>query len=222
MKQLFYRIPYTIRDIYKGRNLLWQLLAFSITYFIVIFGFDWTYFKATTGISRFIIIPAVTLGGLLPIVVPLTLVTWGHLKKRTGFITVGWCVGQAALLGSFISSLYKAFTGRIPPPDVWNHASDTIQTLTDTSHGFQFGFWEGGIFWGWPSSHTTIAFAMGVALFTLLPHRHYIRYLALAWAVYVGLSISVSIHWFSEFVAGAIIGSVIGYVVGMSFRKETK
>jgi membrane-associated phospholipid phosphatase len=37
--------------------------------------------------------------------------------------------------------------------------------------------------------------------------------------LYVGLSVSVTIHWFSEFVAGAIFGSLIGVVVGRSFRK---
>jgi hypothetical protein len=30
----------------------------------------------------------------------------------------------------------------------------------------------------------------------------------------------VTIHWFSEFVAGAIIGSVIGTVVGKRFRTQ--
>jgi hypothetical protein len=43
---------------------------------------------------------------------------------------------------------------------------------------------------------------------------------ALIYACYVGLSVSVSIHWLSEFVAGAIIGSVIGRVVGGSFRER--
>jgi hypothetical protein len=40
---------------------------------------------------------------------------------------------------------------------------------------------------------------------------------ALLYAFYIGLGVSVTIHWFSEFVAGAIIGSVIGTVVGRSF-----
>jgi F0F1-type ATP synthase assembly protein I len=31
---------------------------------------------------------------------------------------------------------------------------------------------------------------------------------------------SETIHWFSEFVAGVIIGSVIGMVVGKSFRTK--
>jgi hypothetical protein len=35
-----------------------------------------------------------------------------------------------------------------------------------------------------------------------------------------GLGVSLTIHWFSEFVAGAIIGSVIGTVVGRSFKTK--
>jgi hypothetical protein len=42
--------------------------------------------------------------------------------------------------------------------------------------------------------------------------------LAALYSFYVGLSVSVTIHWLSEFVAGGIIGSVIGTVVGKSFR----
>jgi hypothetical protein len=37
---------------------------------------------------------------------------------------------------------------------------------------------------------------------------------ALLYAFYIGLAVSISIHWLSEFVAGAIIGSLIGRVVG--------
>jgi hypothetical protein len=40
---------------------------------------------------------------------------------------------------------------------------------------------------------------------------------ALLYACYVGLGVSMTIHWFSDFVAGAIIGSVVGEVVGKSF-----
>jgi hypothetical protein len=40
---------------------------------------------------------------------------------------------------------------------------------------------------------------------------------ALLYAFYIGLGVSVTIHWFSEFVAGAITGSVVGIVVGGGF-----
>jgi membrane-associated phospholipid phosphatase len=90
----------------------------------------------------------------------------------------------------------------------------------DTSHGFQFSFLKGGVFWGWPSSHTTVTFAMTVCLITLYPKNKMFVFIALLYAFYIGLGVSMTIHWFSEFVAGAIIGSVIGMVVGRSFKAK--
>jgi membrane-associated phospholipid phosphatase len=128
-------------------------------------------------------------------------------------------LGQAAILGYLISCCYKAFTGRIPPPfRGFRMSSGNEGSLTDTSHGFQFGFLKGGVFWGWPSSHTTVAFAMTACLIMLYPKNKALVILAGLYALYIGLGVSVSIHWFSEFVAGAIIGSVIGTVVGRSFN----
>jgi membrane-associated phospholipid phosphatase len=89
---------------------------------------------------------------------------------------------------------------------------------SDISHVFRFGFLRGGAFWGWPSSHTTIAFAMALTIFMITPKQRWVGCVAIIYALYVGLGVSVTIHWFSDFVAGAIIGSVIGVVVGRSFN----
>jgi membrane-associated phospholipid phosphatase len=153
--------------------------------------------------------PAVIVGGILPILVPLVLIIAGWVKKSFQTLNTGYALAQAAMSGSLISSFYKAFTGRIHPP-----TSSAINQLTDTSHIFHFGFLREGIFWGWPSSHTTIAFAMAVTLCMLYPKNKVLRILAIAYAIYIGLGVSISIHWFSEAVAGAVIGSVIGNVVG--------
>ena len=80
---------------------------------------------------------------------------------------------------------------------------------------------RGGMFWGWPSSHTTVAFAMAAAICKLYPENRLLRYAAILYAGYVGIGISMTIHWFSEFVAGVIIGSVIGAVVGKSFHHHS-
>jgi membrane-associated phospholipid phosphatase len=94
------------------------------------------------------------------------------------------------------------------------------QNTIDISREFRFGFMRGGIFWGWPSSHTTISFAMSIALMMLYPKNVAIRYLAVIYVLYVGFGVSISIHWFSDFIAGSIIGTVIGFVVGKSFREH--
>lgn len=87
----------------------------------------------------------------------------------------------------------------------------------DISHFFHFGFLRGGVFWGWPSSHTTIAFAMAVTVFILYPKRRWLGVAAVLYAFYIGIGVSTTIHWFSDFVAGAIIRSVIGSLVWKSF-----
>ena len=152
---------------------------------------------------------------ILPIVVPLILLATGVLRKDFKIKMTAFALGQAAILGLAISSFYKAFTGRIPPPYFFGHAA-----LVDTSHGFRFGFLRGGMFEGWPSSHSAIAFAMAVVLWKLFPENKIAQYAALLYAFYVGIGVSITIpiHWFSDFIAGAIIGSLIGAVVGKSFK----
>ena len=60
---------------------------------------------------------------------------------------------------------------------------------------------------------------MAAALSTMYPRNKLIKYSALVYAGYIGIGVSTSIHWFSEFAAGAIIGSVIGIGVGKCFHK---
>ena len=221
MPGLFYRLPRNIITSFSGRNLGWHALAIVLTVAIVMSGGDWHYYQSTRGeafhrLAR----PAILLGGLVPIWGTLMLLLIGAVGKSQQIMTTAWALGQAAILGSVISSVYKAFTGRIPPPFArhFGAAATDRAGLADTSHGFQFGLLKGGMFWGWPSSHTTIAFAMTVCLITLYPGNRKLFFCALAYALYIGLGVSVTIHWFSEFVAGAIIGSVIGMVVGRSFK----
>ena len=217
MKGFFYDIGHNVLSSFKGKNIYLHVLAATLTALIVFSGFDWAYFTAINGsdIGPFLW-PAIALGGLLPIVIPFTLLILGQLRKNRNMTNTAYALAQAALLGLVISSFYKAFTGRIPP----HFHGETL--LVDMSHGFQFGFMRGGIFWGWPSSHTTVAFATMVTLFVLYPKNTYLRILALCYAFYVGFGVSVGIHWFSEFVAGALVGTAIGMTVGTSFFKRLR
>jgi membrane-associated phospholipid phosphatase len=216
MTGFFHDLPQNVIRCFKGRNLLWHALAIVLTYLIVTTGLDWYYFVLTRppALRRFLF-PAVILGMILPFLAPLVLLLIGLMGRLSAIITTAFALGQSALLALVISSSYKAFTGRIPPPHYFDHNS-----LVDSSHGFRLGFLRGGMFWGWPSSHTTVAFAMAVSLWKLYPQNKVIRYLPLLYAFYIGIGVSATIHWFSEFVAGAIIGSLIGAVVGESFKSR--
>ncbi len=209
MKQFLVTLPRNLIGCFKGRRIVWHLIAIVFTFILVMSGFDWRYFLATRNPElRSWMWPAVGLGMLLPIALPLILFPVGIIARNARTILTGWAIGQAELIGALVVVAYKAVTGRAHP--VHNPGADI-------SHVFRFGFLRGGVFWGWPSSHTTIAFAMAVTVFTLCPKQRWLGWVAVLYACYVGIGVSMTIHWFSDFVAGAIIGSVIGAVVGKSF-----
>jgi hypothetical protein len=193
---------------FKGWMILWHIIAILLTFLLIVSGLDWSYFPATRdpalGALTF---PAVIIGGLLPIVLPLLLLAVGRLTRSVGTRLTAWAIVQAELIAALIAAGYKAITGRAHPS---RFAGD------DLSHTFRFGLLRGGVFWGWPSSHTTIAFAMAVTIFTFVPKQRWVGYMAIRYAAYVGLGVSITIHWLSDFLAGAIIGSVVGVVMGKS------
>jgi membrane-associated phospholipid phosphatase len=212
MKQFLVTLPRNLLGCFKGRMLIWHVIAILLTFILVMSGFDWRYFLATRNPAlRSWMWPAVGIGALLPVTLPLILFALGIIARSAKTILTGWAVGQAELLGALIVVAYKAVTGRAHPA---HHGS------ADISHVFHFGWLRGGVFWGWPSSHTTIAFAMAVTVFTLCPKQRWLGLAALLYAFYVGIGVSMTIHWFSDFVAGAIIGSIIGTVVGKNFGSD--
>ncbi|MEI6660074.1 MAG: phosphatase PAP2 family protein [bacterium] len=220
IKNLFYKIIENTAECYRGRNLLLQFGAFFLTYILVISGFDYWYFRHTDvlGGDTIFFLPAL-IGFLVPMVVPAYLYISGKIHKDLKIKNTAYALLQSAGVGLGMSSFYKTLTGRVP------HAFRLIsQSVIDNSHDFRFGFYRGGAFQGWPSSHTTVAFAMSFALVALYPGnnlRHkLIRYGAIIYAFYIGIGVSMNIHWFSDFVAGAILGAIIGTVIGKSFYKR--
>ena len=214
MKRLLSTLPGNVLDCFKGRMVLWHSIAIILTFILVTSGFDGLYFASTRNpILRSWMFPAVVIGGLLPIALPLLLLAVGSMSRSARITLAGWAIGQAELIGAVVVAAYKAITGRAHPA----HGIGA-----DLSHSFHFGLLRGGIFWGWPSSHTTIAFAMAVTLFRLFPTQRWLGSVVIAYALYIGIGVSMTIHWFSDFTGGAIIGTAIGAVIGKSFwRSQT-
>ncbi len=211
MKEFFWTLPGNIAICFKGRMLLWHAVAIISAAALVESGFDWTWFLSTRSEAlRYWMFPAVRIGWHLPMLLPLALLLIGAVLGNSRTWRTGWAIAQAEIIGGILAASYKAITGRTHPPHT---------VSTDLSHVFRFGFLRGGVFWGWPSSHTTIAFAMALTVFTLFPKARWLGLLAIAYAFYIGLGVSITIHWFSDFTAGAIFGSVVGTVVGGGFLK---
>lgn len=208
---LFYELSGNIGRCFKGQSLFLQLVAIPLTYVLVASGFDWSYYTATRDPQLIaLMFPAALLGFFVPVFLPLFLLILGAIKKSFSVMNTGYALVQASVLGWVLSSIDKAFTGRVPPGI---HEISQV----DTSNVFQFGFMEGGIFWGWPSSHTAVAFAIAFTLILLYPKNKFVLALALAYALYIGFGVSFTIHWCSDFLAGALLGIAVGLAVGKSY-----
>ena len=214
-RDFFYTLPRNIIRVFWGRNLKWHIVAALITLLLVTTGTDWRYLEATRPVSIYFW-PAVRLGWFVPMVFPVFFFMAGFLLKDRRALCTAFSTAQAVIIGLLVASFYKALTGRPGP----RHSAVSGIPLIQRSMEFRFGFLRGGVFWGWPSSHTTIAFAMSAAIWTLYPGNKAVRWAAILYAFYIGIGVSMTIHWFSDFAAGAIIGSVIGITVGGSFKKH--
>jgi hypothetical protein len=211
MTLFFSTLPRNVIACFAGRMLLWHLIAIILTLVLVVSGFDWHYFLWTRSpMLRAWLFPAVPIGGLVPIALPLVLFVLSGIIRSAQVWMTAWAISQAEAIGGIVAAGYKALTGRAHPAH---------EVATDLTRLFRFGLLRGGVFWGWPSSHTTIAFAMAVTAFRLYPRHRWLGCMAIVYAAYVGLGVSMTIHWFSDFVAGAIIGAVVGVVVGDSYLR---
>ncbi len=212
LKGIFYRVDDSVIAIFTGFSLLGHGAAIVLTYFIVTSGFDgWYFAKLGHGITLTLGLPAALIGFFVPILVPLFLLYRGRLKERA--LNAAYAIAQAEIVAWVVIALYKFFTGRAHP--------EIFTALgADMSQVFNFGFGRGGVFWGWPSTHTACAFAMTACLVMLYPESKKIRYFGILYAFYIGWGVSISIHWFSDFVAGAIIGTLVGICVARVFRER--
>jgi membrane-associated phospholipid phosphatase len=183
------------------------------TYAMIKTGIDWEWNRLAYNNQALAYagMPAGIIGALLPIGLPLGLYLYGRRAENYGYQVAGLAMGQAAILALGITSTIKFFTGR-RPPGIMDQDSGP-----DYSGDWAFGIMNRGVFNGWPSSHTAVAFAMAAALTELYPESWGLKIGAYSYAVFIGAGMSLMAHWLSDSVAGALVGYAIGKSVGAGF-----
>jgi membrane-associated phospholipid phosphatase len=204
-------------QIFSIRFTLIHAVAILGTWFLMTTGVDWLYFVyVLNNFSNELLYLTDVLGFIIPGVIFVVSVFILFLDSEKLRRIYAEAAVYAILLSLSLSTILKAFTGRVSPPH-HHHGQELI--LIDNSHGFNFGFMNQAVIGGWPSSHATVAFALAVVFVLLLSKRWYLSMAVLASATFVGLGVTISFHWLSEFVAGACLGTVIGLVVGRYYLK---
>lgn len=203
-----HRLPERFLAVYRGKNIFYHIAAAVLTYALVVSGFDWYFFEVTRSPYFYPLIMAAGIAGFfVPVLVPIAIYIVGEIRKSPSLIAHAAVCAQAVVVAWVVSSFYKALTGRIEPEFL------AQTSFVDGSRDFNFGILEHGIFWGWPSSHTAVACALAAALIVCYPDNKVVRALALFLAVVVVSGAAVGFHWFSDVLAGVIIGTLVGVVV---------
>ncbi len=215
--KMFKNIPKSLLKSFAGYNFFWHILAVVSTYFLAVSGFDWFYYGLMAPYFA-ILIPSALIGLFVPVILPIWLFVRARIKKDAEALKAALLLGEAELAALFLTYFYKALTGRAHPTG----SLFGVETLTDLTRTFQFGFLKGGILWGWPSSHTTVAFALAVTVWFVYKEKKWVRALAVIFALYVGIGISGTLHWFSDFTAGVIFGTLVGFVATRKIRMTIK
>lgn len=164
-------------------------------------------------VSAIISVPPLIAGFFVPVAVPLL-----FMRSEDAFIREGGlAAGQAVGVAFAVTNLLKAITGRIPPDRT------PPNDIYERSRTFNWGFLREGVVTGWPSGHTMTNMAMASALSAYFHESTRIKVLSYGWAFYVMFAatygIQGGVHWFSDVVAGGMMGWLIGNVIGKKFRK---
>jgi membrane-associated phospholipid phosphatase len=185
---------------FSGYGLWIQIAVALSTAFLVLSGADWAYFQATRSTALAgVVIFAAAAGFIIPVAGPLLLYFLARARQDARSHLMVQSVVVAEMAAFLIAAAYKAVTGRLQP---------NLANGADISRAFQFGILHNGIFWGWPSSHTIVAFAAAVVI-VLSVRSRVARAMSILYALIIGFGASVGFHWFSDVVAGALLGTLV-------------
>ncbi|MHA2029464.1 MAG: phosphatase PAP2 family protein [Candidatus Kariarchaeaceae archaeon] len=222
-----FQIDSSFRKVVRWPWILLHILAITISIPIVVNEIDWSYFKffAKYRYLQILLFPAVPLGGLLPFLLPPVIYLYSKKEEKPQLEPLAYSLTQAAVVGLIWSSIYKALSGRTGPELFEDFDGNYSQE-------FAFGILRKGVFDGWPSGHTTIAWAMAVVFYYYrpieqfrpqfenyeIPTFHKYRKFGFLYAAYIGFGVSTNIHWLSDALAGMLIGITVGRSVSQSYR----
>ncbi len=217
---LFGNLGNNIINSFKGDNLYLHLAGIASTIVIVATNTDYNVHKFFNDHEQYgeAAMPIIRAGMFIPFVTGGSLFAYGKFGKDDRAVAASFAVLQSSLVAFLYNSLLKAVTGR-PNPD-WQHQTD----MKELSKTFRFGFMRGGIFWGWPSGHTSSTMAVVSALTTFYSEKTWLKIAGYSVAAYMIYGVSSlhrgGMHWFSDAVAAAFMSYAIGSTIGKYYRDK--
>jgi membrane-associated phospholipid phosphatase len=215
---LFSGFGNNIANSFKGNNFYLHLAGVASTFLLVTSNTDYEIHKYFNEHQQYgdAARPVIRMATYFPFVIGGSLYAYGKIKHDNEALGASFAVFQSSLIALSYNSLLKAITGR-PNPD-WRNSKD-MEGLSKT---FRFGFMRGGIFWGWPSGHTSSTMAVVSALTNFYPDKTWLKIAGYGYVAYMVFAVSSlgrgGMHWFSDAVAASLMSYAIGSTTGKFFR----
>lgn len=124
------------------------------------------------------------------------------------------CMCNAVVIAIFLKDGLKMLFGRYWPS---TYMCNNPSLIDSNVYGFNW-FSKGTPFSAWPSGHATLICAFAASMWFLFPKLR-IVWVLLAMLVIIG-QVGMYYHFFSDVVAGAILGSVVALVNYRSFASS--
>ena len=161
-------------------------------------------------------LPGLYIGYTVPVITPFAAYAIGRFIKDERLQITGLALMQSLLLTLAIQSPLKVLTGRSSPKitSVLDHKRG-VQT-NDFSN--EFNWFNFNFIAGWPSGHTATAFSAAATVATIYEDKPLLKTALYAYAFFIGISVTLDVHWLSEAFSGALIGYAIGKTVGKEFK----
>jgi hypothetical protein len=206
-------------ECFTDKNYLYHISGILGTGLIISTGVDkevHNYFVRNNGIDKYTI-PGVYGGYVMPVALCGGLLAYGYLENSSREKSAASAAIQACLISLIYSSTLKFFTGRPNP--------EPVEYTDNNSPGkFRFGLNRGGVHYGWPSGHMITNTALVTSLLYFYKDNATLNIIGSLYLGYLFVSVisheKSTMHWFSDAVAGTLMGYAIGKTAGKNFREK--
>ena len=157
--------------------------------------------------------PGMMMGTFFPILVPgyMYFISDNRTLNNTGAVAV-----QATAVAFLYNNILKTISAREHP--------DAELNSGERSRDFKWGFFRRGVFYGWPSGHSMTNAAMAMSIASYNRDKPLVVAGCALYAGYIATSMVLGAkgeaHWFSDAVAGTLMGASIGWYIGSVFYKD--
>ncbi len=217
---LFENLGTNIVDSVSGPNLLLHATAIGSTAALSVGGADdeiqrW-FWRDNVILGGTVTDVAFLAGWVTPAVIPGVIALTGLALDDSKHASGGVTALQAVGINALIVQVVKLGTGRpLPYKDGVPDDGERIQRTDDGGKWFSFG----GV--AWPSGHTSAHMALASSLVAFYREVKWLPFVAYPLVAVVGVSmVEGDHHWFSDVVAGALVGHAIGWTTGSNMRRK--